>query len=116
EGRRREFAKFSQFSDPKYLDRIPDPNATTTFERSKPAADSAGAADRERLYRDLLALRRSEIVPRLAGARAADACAVGSAAVTASWRMGDNAFLTIAVNLGAEAVEIPPPQGRALFA
>ncbi|PWT91302.1 MAG: malto-oligosyltrehalose trehalohydrolase [Proteobacteria bacterium] len=116
EGRRREFAKFSQFSDPKNLDQIPDPNAAATFACSKPVADSIRAGQRERLYRDLLILRRSEIVPRLAGARAADARAVGSAAVTASWRMGDNALLTIAVNLGAEAAEIPRLHGRTLFA
>jgi maltooligosyltrehalose trehalohydrolase len=76
----------------------------------------ARAGERERLYRDLLALRRTEIVPRLAGARAADARAVGSAAVIASWRMGDNALLTIAANLGAEAAEIPRLHGRTLFA
>jgi malto-oligosyltrehalose trehalohydrolase len=116
EGRRREFAKFSQFSDPRNLDQIPDPNAAATFDRSKPVADLARAGERERLYRDLLALRRTEIVPRLAGARAADARAVGSAAVTASWRMGDNALLTIAANLGAEAAKIPRLHGRALFA
>jgi malto-oligosyltrehalose trehalohydrolase len=115
EGRRREFAKFSQFSDPKNLDQIPDPNAAATFERSKPVADSGAAGERERLYRDLLALRRTEIVPRLAGARAADARAVGRAAVTASWRMGDNAVLTIAANLGAEAAEIPRLHGRTVF-
>jgi malto-oligosyltrehalose trehalohydrolase len=116
DGRRREFAKFSQFSDPKHLDKIPDPNATVTFERSKPVADSARAGARERLYRDLLALRRAEIVPRLAGARAVDARAISSGAVTASWRMGDNSLLTIAVNLGAEAAEIPRHRGRLLFA
>jgi len=115
-GRRREFAKFSQFSDPKYLDKIPDPNAAETFERSKVAVDPAQAVDRERLYRHLLALRRSEIVPRLAGARAVDASAVGPAAVTASWRMGDSALLSIAVNLGGDAAEMPKPQGRVLFA
>jgi maltooligosyltrehalose trehalohydrolase len=116
EGRRREFAKFSQFSDPKNLDQIPDPNAAATFDRSKPVADSGAAGERERLYRDLLTLRRTEIVPRLAGARAADARAVGPAAVAASWRMGDDALLTIAVNLGADAAEIPPLRGRTLFA
>jgi maltooligosyltrehalose trehalohydrolase len=115
EGRRREFAKFSQFSNPKNLDQIPDPNAAATFGRSKPVAESGTAGERERLYRDLLALRRGEIVPRLAGARGADARAVGLAAVTASWRMGDSALLTIAVNLGAEAAEMPRLHGHTLF-
>jgi 1,4-alpha-glucan branching enzyme len=116
DGRRREFAKFSQFADPKYLDKIPDPNAAETFEHSKPAAVPAQAADREPLYRHLLALRHSEIVPRLAGARAVDARVVGPAAVTASWRMGDGSLLSIAVNLAANAAEMPKPHGRLLFA
>jgi maltooligosyltrehalose trehalohydrolase len=115
EGRRREFAKFSQFSDSKNLDQIPDPNAANTFERSKPVVDPARGGERERLYRDLLALRQTEIVPRLAGARAVDARAVGSAAVTACWRMGDSTLLTIAVNLSAEAAEISRLHGRTLF-
>ena len=116
EGRRREFAKFSQFSDPRHLDKIPDPNAVETFKRSKPAADGAQPPEHERLYRHLLALRRDEIIPRIAGARAVDARAVGAAAVTASWRMSDDAVLSIAVNLGADAAEMPAPQGRLLFA
>ncbi len=116
EGRRREFAKFAQFSDPKHLDKIPDPNAAETFERSKPAPASAQATDRERFYHHLLALRRDEIIPRLAGARAVAARAVGPAAVTASWRMGDGSSLSIAVNLAADAAEMPKPQGRLLFA
>jgi maltooligosyltrehalose trehalohydrolase len=116
DGRRREFAKFSQFSDPKHLTQLPDPNAAGTFERSRPAPDAAQAAERERLYRHLLALRRTGIIPRLPGARSVDARAVGPAAVTACWRMGDNSLLTIAVNLGAETAEIPWHQTRLLFA
>ena len=34
-GRREEFARFSRFADPAARARIPDPNATQTFERSK---------------------------------------------------------------------------------
>jgi maltooligosyltrehalose trehalohydrolase len=116
EGRRREFAGFSQFSDPQYLAKIPDPNAVETFNRSKPISDPARAAERELLYRHLLTLRRTEIVPRLEGTRALDARAVGPAAVLARWRMGDGALLVLAGNLGATAAAIPQQREGLLFA
>jgi maltooligosyltrehalose trehalohydrolase len=116
EGRRREFASFSKFSDPEYLATIPDPNAVDTFERSKPAAHPAYAGKRERLYRQLLALRNSEIVPRLDGARAIDASAVGPAAVLARWRMGDGSLLILVSNLGATPAQIPQQKDKLLFA
>jgi maltooligosyltrehalose trehalohydrolase len=116
EGRRREFSGFSQFSDPKLLAKLPDPNDINTFDRSKPSPDKAHAAEREQLYRRLLALRRTEIVPRLHGAHAVDASAFGPAAVQAQWRMGDGSLLTIATNLGPMLVDMPKQQGRILFA
>jgi malto-oligosyltrehalose trehalohydrolase len=116
EGRRREFAHFSKFSDPQQLALIPDPNAPETFERSRPASHPVHAGRREELYRQLLTLRRAEIVPRLGGARALDAHAVGAAAVLARWRMGDGSTLVLASNLGAEPAHIPPQDHRLLFA
>ncbi len=116
EGRRNEFAAFPQFSDPKMLSQLPDPNAVGTFACSKPDAASSTAAGREQLYKRLLAVRRQEIVPRLPGTRPVDARAAGPAAVVAHWRMGDGLLLTIAVNLGPEAVEMPIHKGRVLFA
>jgi malto-oligosyltrehalose trehalohydrolase len=116
DGRRREFAGFSQFSDPRNLARLPDPNAMDTFGQSKPAPDQARAAKREKLYIRLLALRRAQIVPRLVGTQALDACAVGAAAVLARWRMGDGFLLALASNFGATSVTIPPLKGELLFA
>jgi maltooligosyltrehalose trehalohydrolase len=116
EGRRREFASFSKFSDPEHLATIPDPNAVDTFERSKPAAHPAYAGKRKHLYRRLLALRHTEIVPRLDGARAIDASAVGPAAVLARWRMGDGSLLILASNLGAAPAQIPQQKDKLLFA
>lgn len=107
EGRRREFEVFPQFSDPQSQARIPDPNAIETFNASKPAPDPARAAQREQLYRRLLALRRSSIVPRLAGAHALEAQAVGRSAVVAAWEMSDGMRLTLAANLGADAAVLP---------
>jgi 1,4-alpha-glucan branching enzyme len=116
EGRRREFAGFAQFADVTLLNRIPDPNAPETFHRSKATADGTRAAQRQQLYRTLLALRRAEIIPRLPHARALDAQAVGPAAVAARWRMADASTLTLASNLGREPATIAPLRDRVLFA
>ncbi|RDU95102.1 malto-oligosyltrehalose trehalohydrolase [Trinickia dinghuensis] len=98
EGRRREFAKFSAFTEPERRARIPDPNAVQTFALSSPPteeepngnADSNGsgggsnsngsaqpAAHGEReawlhFYRSALAVRAKLIAPRLRGARTLD--------------------------------------------
>jgi maltooligosyltrehalose trehalohydrolase len=116
DGRRREFASFRQFSDPELLQKIPDPNARETFDHSKPVAGAGDAESRQDLYRRLLTLRRENIVPRLNGTRALDAQAVGAAAVSARWRMGDGAILTLACNLGSEAAVIEPIRQDLLFA
>jgi maltooligosyltrehalose trehalohydrolase len=114
EGRRREFTSFASFLA-RQGDTLPDPNAIETFERSIPQPDSERGQAREELYRKLLALRRAELMPRLDGARALDAKAIGPAAVLARWRMNDGAVLTLAANLGQAPVNAPPPAGRVLF-
>jgi maltooligosyltrehalose trehalohydrolase len=116
EGRRREFAAFVQFSTPDNLAKVPDPNALKTFEDSKPTANPQYAGQRESLYRQLLSIRHTEIIPRLWEAHAVDAVAVGPAAVLARWRLSDGADLIVASNLGKEAAPISPLQGKLLFA
>ncbi|MGP7795470.1 malto-oligosyltrehalose trehalohydrolase [Sphingomonas sp. CLY1604] len=113
EGRRKEFAKFDAFADPAARERIPDPNALATFEASRPQPGPDAAAWRA-LYRDLIALRQTAIVPHLAGATALGAEATGDAAVTARWRLGDGSVLTIAIDLGAEPAALPTFDGEVL--
>jgi len=108
EGRRREFAGFAAFADPAARERIPDPNARATFDRSRPEPGPDADGWRS-LYRQLLGLRHERVVPRLKGARSQGAEVLGDAAVVARWRMGDGALLTIAINLGDEAVAFPSP-------
>jgi maltooligosyltrehalose trehalohydrolase len=116
EGRRREFAKFPDFADPARRQEIPDPNGVATFEGSVPRPCSDRGTARAELYRRLLRVRSAEIVPRLAGSRSAGAFAVGPGAVVARWRLGDDALLTLACNLGAqEAPLTEPPLGQLLF-
>ena len=116
DGRRREFSSFPQFSDQTLLAKLPDPNAVATFEQSRSHADSATGAARLDLYRRLLELRRIEIIPRLKGAKAIAARALGATAVTASWRMADDRVLSIACNLGADEVQLAGCDEALLFA
>jgi maltooligosyltrehalose trehalohydrolase len=112
EGRTREFEAFAGAWKETA---IPDPNLVATFEASIPQPEPERGAERFALYRKLLALRRQEIVPRLEGATALGARALGPAAVLAAWRMGDGAHLTIAANFASDPVPLPPPAGRLLF-
>ena len=114
EGRRREFAHFAAFAREETRETIPDPNDRATFERSRPFPGE-GAAEMRALYAELLHLRRSTIVPRLDGAHALGAEVIGHQAVLARWAMGDGALLTVASNLGNEALALPRPGGDLIF-
>ncbi len=117
EGRRKEFAGFASFADPKRRAMIPDPNAAATFEQSIPKPDLQGGTARETLYRTLLRIRHAEIVSRLDGAKSAGAQAIGPAAVVARWTMGDGAKLTLVANLGSGALDLDTGllAGKVLF-
>jgi malto-oligosyltrehalose trehalohydrolase len=116
EGRRDEFAKFPAFADPARRAKIPDPNAPETFAASVPHGDPSLGQAREALYRRLILLRTTTIVPRLDRTHGLTAQAVGPKAVLAQWRMGDGALLTVASNFAARPVSIEPPAGQLLFA
>jgi maltooligosyltrehalose trehalohydrolase len=116
-GRRDEFKRFAAFQDPARREKIPDPNAVTTFEQS--CLDFGGLRTPEeagtlRFYRDLLAVRHRAVAPRIPGTRTVDARPLGPRAVRASWRMGDGAILTVASNFSPEAVEIEGCAGLVL--
>jgi malto-oligosyltrehalose trehalohydrolase len=97
-GRRKEFAG----AYARHGDEIPDPLAQSTFQsagldwesRNQPAGKTRLA-----LVQQLLATRRREIVPRLAGAAFGDAHAADNGLLTASWRLGDGATLVLTANL-----------------
>ncbi|MGI9147829.1 MAG: malto-oligosyltrehalose trehalohydrolase [Chloroflexota bacterium] len=65
EGRRREFQAFSAFVDPTMRQRIPDPQAESTFSSAKvrvEEADRPPGASLQALYRDLIELRHFDVV------------------------------------------------------
>ncbi|WP_137181109.1 malto-oligosyltrehalose trehalohydrolase [Roseomonas sp. AR75] len=119
EGRLREFSRFAAFAGDAARAAIPDPNAPATFEASRAdpleATQAAHAAALE-ATRALLALRRTAIMPRLQGAAALAAEAIGAAAVRSAWRMGDGSTLRLLCNLGAEPVAIQPHDTAPLHA
>ena len=123
EGRRREFAQFPEFADPRARERIPDPLSPATFAAAKLDWTKLAArahADMLAHYRALLAIRRREIVPRLAGLRSGRArwqIHPGDV-VDVTWTLGDGAALRAILSLApaeASGFEIAP-RGRLLFA
>ncbi|WP_043229786.1 malto-oligosyltrehalose trehalohydrolase [Pseudomonas sp. CF161] len=108
EGRRNEFADFSVFTDPQQRERIPDPNAPSTFHASRPQPSPEQGAATRALYQHLLSLRHQYIIPRLPGALALGAEVLADGAVSARWRLGDGSLLRIDLNLGADSVALPP--------
>lgn len=114
EGRRREFAGFHGFGAGKVAE-LPDPNSLSTFDSSCPRPQLECGEERLTLYRRLLCLRATKLVPRLKGAHALKAVAVGPAAVIARWRLGDGAVLVIASNLGRDDATCERLRGDLLF-
>ena len=112
DGRRREFASFSGFSDGEGVEAIPDPNDPQTFDRSRL---ETGDETRRALYRKLLTLRKAALAPHLAAARSLSAQAIGPACVMARWRLGSGAVLALFANLGRDVCDVEPPTGDLLF-
>ena len=107
QGRRREFAG----AYAKYGDEVPDPLSAATFRSAVPdwgARDQPEGRKRLALVQDLLAIRRREIMPRLAGATFGEARAADDGRLTADWRMGDGARLSLIANLSPRTIAIPP--------
>jgi maltooligosyltrehalose trehalohydrolase len=109
EGRRREYG----WAYAKHGDEVPDPLDISTFQSAIldwEAANQEAGCRRLALVRELLAVRRREIVPRLASAAFDRAHAADNGLLTASWRLGDGSRLLLQANLStgeiaAEALE-----------
>jgi maltooligosyltrehalose trehalohydrolase len=101
-GRRREF----EGAYAKYGDEIPDPLDSATVRSAVldwPALDQAPGRKRLALVRELLSIRKREIIPRLARAAFGHAQATDHGLLTADWRMGDGTTLSLTANLSDHA-------------
>jgi maltooligosyltrehalose trehalohydrolase len=127
EGRRREFARFSSFSDEKKRAQIPDPNDVKTFAASSPLLSDQAQDRRDwmHFYQSALAVRAKLITPRLKHAKALGATVLTAAntaanadanALIARWKLGDGETLSIALNLSTDNVPLPDiPAGKLIF-
>ncbi len=121
EGRRNEFKSFGAFADPAPRDRIPDPGAIETFERSRLRWDEIAGAEHAAwlaYYRELLAVRKSEIAPRVRHLRGTDARFETPAErdLRATWRLDDGTALHLVAHLAdAPHPGLAPAPGRTIF-
>jgi maltooligosyltrehalose trehalohydrolase len=113
EGRREEFKHFAAFQDAEQRKQIPDPNAVSTYERSRPEATDPAHVE---WVRSLLHIRHAHIVPGIPGCRSQGASVLAEGAVRADWTMGTGQVLTILLNLGTAPVEQQPVGRQMLFA
>lgn len=96
-GRRAEFSGGAGFEG-----EVPDPNAASTFEASRP--DFTSGADWRDFYRRLLDFRRDLIIPRLEGTQSLGAEVLGDKAIFARWRLADRSILSLATNLSTAPI------------
>lgn len=123
EGRRREFARFPEFANEATRERIPDPQAESTFKRSVLDWSHAGAAvhkDWLGFHQALLALRARAVAPLLAGEPVPIASwkTLGDTALEVAWTFPAGT-LRLGANLGAAVVPHEGPGaawGRRLYA
>ncbi len=109
EGRRKEFARFDAFASPADANRIPDPQAVSTFEKSRLSwAELNQPLHRATLehVRKMLQLRRVDPVLR-AHARADDLRARGSGDLLFVRRQSQAGDRTLVANLGKQAADLP---------
>ncbi len=119
-GRREEFGRFAAFRDPSARAQIPDPNARETFLASK-----LDWAERERtphrqqlaLVRELLALRRQHLVPRLASQRRGGSYRVDGTVLRVEWPLGEGERLRLLAHFGHGDAELKerPAAGTLIY-
>ncbi|RYF83775.1 MAG: malto-oligosyltrehalose trehalohydrolase [Comamonadaceae bacterium] len=129
EGRRAEFGAFAAFEDESARARIPDPNALSTFIRSK-----LDRSEREREphaqamedVRQCLALRAREIAPRLPSQPGSGVWHVDGTVLYLQWALGaagsasagnitQPALLQMVLNLGHAPALAAAPPGRVIY-
>ena len=122
EGRRAEFAKFAPFSSPEAQSRIPDPGDLKTFLASKldwTSMDEVAHRNWLDFYRELLAIRRLEINPRVCRILPGTASyqTYGGRALSVDWRLRASGGLHLRANFADREIRIPDtrPGGRVLY-
>jgi malto-oligosyltrehalose trehalohydrolase len=120
EGRRKEFSRFAQFRSQEARSTIPDPNSEDAFLRSKldwASLESDPHASWLRFYRELLAFRQREIVPRVKSflPGKAEFAVLASKALSVVWPLARGAELVLLANFGGDELDIPQFSGGRLL-
>jgi malto-oligosyltrehalose trehalohydrolase len=110
-GRRKEFARFSQFSSPESRAAIPDPNSATTFLMSRlnwQAVEQNRHNSFLLMYRKLLLLRQQVIVPLVKNMRdnRSGFQVLAEKSLKAWWRSANDELLLVIFNLHDQAVTV----------
>ena len=99
EGRRKEFQAFSAFADPATRERIPDPQAASTFANSKlhvEEADSPPGSTLRTLYQRLFEMRRTDAVLADQARERTQARALTTDVLAVRrWRLGEERLLLV---------------------
>ena len=105
EGRRREFQRFSGFSETaEHV--LPDPNDEDTWARSNPYAEPVHEQVYQ-YYAELLTVRHQFISPYLNDARVRHADIAGAGAVVVRWRLDNDSLLSVYSNLSPAECRLP---------
>ena len=120
EGRRREFARFEQFSNPAAQSCIPDPNADSTFQASVLDWESSRQPphfEMLSLHRKLLAIRHRDVAPYLANPQGthAQCMRIGHDTLQITWQLKGHT-LTLYAQLGSsQSPRLTLPADHCLF-
>ncbi len=119
DGRRAEFGKFAAFGDEAARARIPDPNAASTFEASKLKWEEREQSPHREFMAhiaQLLAIRHSALVPRLAGQPRGGRHWRDGEALRVEWPLANGATLQLLAHFGTGQVRgIRPLAGQAIY-
>lgn len=112
-GRRQECVRFSDFSGTATRAGTQDPAAIETYQRSCLDWQEKNCKSGRRfynLYKKLLTLRRSHIIPRLAGMQGGKARyqIISSKTLQTSWLLGDDSRLQVVINFAMEPIDMNP--------
>jgi malto-oligosyltrehalose trehalohydrolase len=107
EGRRKEFAKFPEFSTAETRALIPDPCDWQTFEKSKLDWQSKDLEFHKEIlmhYRKLISIRKTEVIPLLSSWTASAFGSDQKAAIAAFWDFRKEGSLNLIANLSDQEV------------
>ncbi len=112
-GRRREFKRFAAFASDAAVQRIPDPNAESSFAASKLRwAERHAAPHRERLdfIRELLALRRHYLAPHLSERMHAGSFEIADEVLRVNWLLANGRSWCLLAHFGKHAAYAALPE------